>query len=144
MSKDKDVNEIEPWEFKGLPAASPDAAGSSNPESIVRKSFRHPIEKETVYAEIDDRMYKIVDITSHGLGMVVSHPAAFSAGMRCDLRLHLPEGRLNMRGEITHTSSSNKSGEYRCGVMLLDMNPHNEQKLQQFLDAHHARLFGKE
>jgi len=140
MSKDK---EIEPWEFKGFPAAPSDVAASSNPASIVRKNFRHPLEEENVYAEIDGHMYKVIDIASHGLGIVVPHPAALSSGMRCDLLLHLPDGRLNMSGEITHTSASNESGEYHCGIMLTDLNPHNEQKMQQFLTARHNSLFGK-
>lgn len=142
MSEKKDDLGIEPWEFKGLPSAPP-GTSALNPKSIVRNSFRQPIlEEESVHAEIDGHMYKLIDIGSHGLGIAVPHPAAFSAGARCVLRLHLANGRLDLEGEITHTSPGGESGEYRCGIKLLDMTQANEEKLQQFLTAHHAKLFG--
>lgn len=147
MSKGKkDLNGIEPWEFKGLPSPPPDAAASAfNPKNIVRKSFRQPIlEEESVHVEIDGQTYRVIDIGSHGLGIAVPHPATLNQGLRCALRLYLADKRLELQGEVSHTSPGNESGEYRCGIKLMEMSPPNEEKLQQFLSAHHATLFKKE
>ncbi|MGV1100946.1 PilZ domain-containing protein [Thiovibrio sp. JS02] len=146
MSKKKsDTPEIEPWELKEFRPAPP--AGRTDAQAmkkIVRKSFREPIlEEEQVYAEINGRRYRLIDIGSFGVGIAVPSLDTFASGSVCAMQLHIGDNTIDFHGEITHTSPGEKTGECHCGVKFVDLDKTTEQKLQNFLTTHHAKLFGR-
>ncbi len=143
MSKEKsDIPEIEPWELKDFsPAAS--TRDDLALGKIVRESYREPIqEDEQLFARIDGQSYRIIDIGSSGVGIAVSSLAEFPAGTVCAMQLHIGGDTIVLEGTVAHTSPSEKTGEFHCGVKFTGLDKNSERILQKFLTAHHASLFG--
>ena len=142
--KESKTEEIVPWELTGLPVA-PTRVGSADADlqKIIRKNYREPIlDDDPVCAEIDGRSHRICDIGSRGLGLIIPALGSLLAGTAYSITLHIGDNTINLRGKVTHTSPSETSGECHCGIEFTDLSHTDEHTLQQFLTAHHARLFG--
>jgi hypothetical protein len=146
MTKKKsDPEETTPWELKDLPAAPAGTgpADASDLQKIIRKNYREPIlDDDTVSAEIDGRTHRVCDVGSRGLGLIVPSLDSFLTGAPYSITLHAGDNTIALRGKITHISPSETSGECHCGIEFIDLSKKDEQTLQHFLTAHHARLFG--
>jgi len=145
MTKEKiGTEEIGPWELKDLPVAP----AGTNPthadlQKIIRKNYREPIaDADAVCAKIDGRTHRVYDIDSRGLGLIVPSLGVFLAGASYNITLHLGDNTIAFQGKATHISRHGISGECLCGIEFIDLNQKDEHTLQQFLAAHHARLFG--
>ncbi|MDG4475256.1 PilZ domain-containing protein [Thiovibrio frasassiensis] len=141
--KESGTEEITPWELTGLPIAPAGGSPASGDlEKIIRKNYREPIaEDDTVCAEIDGRTHRVCDIGSRGMGLIVPALSGFLAGTLYGIMLHIDNNTITLRGKVTHISPSETSGECQCGIEFIELNPKDEEALQQFLTAHHARLF---
>jgi hypothetical protein len=142
--KKNGTEEIAPWEFTNLPAAPAGATlADADLQKIIRKNYREPIlDDDPVCAEINDSTHKVCDIGSRGLGLIVPSLDVFLAGTAYSITLHIGDNTIALRGKVTHISPSEISGECHCGIEFIDLSPKDEQALQHFLAAHHARLFG--
>jgi len=144
MTKKKSGSEeITPWELKDLPVApvGTEPVDADLPK-IIRKNYREPIlENDAVCAEIDGLAQRVCDIGNRGLGLIVPALDRFLAGAAYSVTLHIGDNTIALRGKVTHISPSETSGEYHCGIEFIDLSQKDEQALQHFLTAHHARLF---
>ncbi len=142
--KENEPEEITPWELKGLPVAPTGAApADADLKKIIRNNYREPIaDDDPVCAEIDGITLRVCDIGSRGLGLIVPALDSFLAGSPYRLTLHIDDKTIDLHGKVTHISPSETSGECHCGIEFLDLSKKDEQTLQHFLTAHHARLFG--
>ena len=145
MTKKKiGTEEIPPWELTDLPVAPSGATSAgADLQKIIRKNYREPIlDDDPVTAEIDGLPHRICDIGSHGLGLIVPSLGGFLAGTLYSITLHIGDNTITLRGKVTHISPSDASGECHCGIEFVELKQKDEQTLQHFLTAHHARLFG--
>ena len=142
--KKNGTEEIAPWEFTNLHAAPAGATlADADLQKIIRKNYREPIlDDDPVCAEINDSTHKVCDIGSRGLGLIVPSLDVFLAGTAYSITLHIGDNTIALRGKVTHISPSETSGECHCGIEFIDLSQKDEQTLQHFLAAHHARLFG--
>lgn len=142
--KKNGTEEIAPWEFTNLQTAPAGATlADTDLQKIIRKNYREPIlDDDPVCAEINDRTHKVCDIGSRGLGLIVPSLDIFLAGTAYSITLHIGDNTIALQGKVTHISPSETSGECHCGIEFIDLSQKDEQTLQQFLTAHHARLFG--
>ena len=142
--KENEPEEISPWELKGLAVAPTGACSSAaDLQEIIRKNYREPIlDDDPVCAEINDSTHKVCDIGSRGLGLIVPSRDVFLAGTAYSITLHIGDNTIALRGKVTHISPGETSGECHCGIEFIDLGKKDEQTLQRFLAAHHARLFG--
>lgn len=145
QKKESGPEETAHWELKDLPVAPAGVnAADADLEKIIRKTYREPIaDDDRVCAEIDGLTHRVCDIGSRGLGLILSSPGAFQAGSSCSIALHIGNNTITLRGKISHISAIETSGEYHCGIEFISLGRDEEQTLQHFLTAHHARLFGK-
>ncbi|MFZ5776009.1 MAG: PilZ domain-containing protein [Thermodesulfobacteriota bacterium] len=122
---------------------TPAAGAAAPPPGVVRRNYREPISTEdTVRAEIDGADYAVIDMGSHGLGIMVPSRDTFTVGEPCRVLLHIGDNTLELHGAIAHISPSENAGEWRCGIGIQRIMANHQAMLQQFLLAHHARLFG--
>lgn len=142
--KESETEEIVPWELTGLPVAPTEASSAdADLRKIIRSNYREPIlDDDQVCAEIDGRSHRICDVGSRGLGLIIPTLGSLLAGTVYSITLHIGDYTVNLRGKVTHTSPSETSGECHCGIEFIDLSHTDERTLQQFLTAHHARLFG--
>lgn len=142
--KESGTEEIAPWELRDLPVA-PVGANPADAElkKIIRKNYREPIlDDDPVGAEIDGLTHRVCDIGSRGLGLLVPALGGFLTGTAYSITLHIGDSAITLQGKVTHISPSETSGECHCGIEFIDLSKKDEQTLQHFLTAHHARLFG--
>ena len=142
--KESGTEHIAPWELTALPIA-PDGASpaSADLQKIIRKNYREPmLDDDPVRAEIEGISHRVCDIGNRGLGLIVPSLDSFPAGAAYSITLHIGDNTITLHGKVTHISPSETSGECHCGIELIDLNQNDEQTLQQFLTAHHAKLFG--
>lgn len=137
-------DEITPWELTELPVAPAGATpAETDLKKIIRKNYREPIlDDDPVCAEVDGATYRVCDIGSRGLGLIVPALDSFPEGSTYSLTLHIDANAISLKGKISHISPSETSGECHCGIEFVALNPTDEQALQTFLTTHHARLFG--
>ncbi|MFH1021212.1 MAG: PilZ domain-containing protein [Pseudomonadota bacterium] len=142
--KEHETKEIAPWELTDLPVAPTGANPvDADLQKIIRKNYREPIlDDDPVCAEIDGFKHLVCDIGSRGLGLIVPSLDGFLSGTAYSITLHIGDNTITLRGKVTHTSPSENSGECHCGIEFIDLSQKDEQTLQHFLTAHHARLFG--
>jgi len=146
MSKKKSgTEEIAPWELTDLPAPPIGVnPADADLQKIIRKHYREPIaEDDPVRGEINGRTHRVCDIGSRGLALIVPSLDSFPAGTAYGITLHIGDNTIALQGKVTHTSPSETSGECHCGIEFIDLSKKDEQTLQHFLTAHHARLFGR-
>ncbi|HIJ79239.1 MAG: PilZ domain-containing protein [Desulfobulbaceae bacterium] len=141
--KERNIHEIEPWELKKAPRQPQDSvADDSNLKSIIRHSFREPIlPEDSIFAEIAGQRYQVVDIGSQGLGITTPDKSRLQTETSYEFKLYIGENSLVFMAKIAHISPCDESGQYHCGVKIIDMSRDIELKLQQFLLEHHAKLF---
>lgn len=140
-TKKSNRTEIEPWELKDMPVG----AGAENPPiDIIRQNYREPISSDDlVRAEINGTVYPVNDMGSRGLGITVPSLDSFKTGSPCRILLHIGDNTLELNGTIAHTSPSEATGDCRCGIDITKVPANQQTLLQQFLLAHHERLFGE-
>ena len=146
MTKKKNgAEEIAPWELTDLPAApTGTTTTAADLQKIIRKNYREPIlDDDPINAEIDGLPHRVCDIGSRGLGLIVASLDGFLAGTPHSITLHIGDNTITLQGRVTHISPSETSGECHCGIEFIDLKQKDEQTLQYFLTAHHARLFGE-
>lgn len=136
--------ETAPWELKELPVApAEDNSANTDHTKIIRKYYREPIfENDRVCAEINGRTYMIYDIGNLGVSIIAPSFGGFLPGAVHTVTLHLSNTTISLQGTIAHVSPLEASGDCRCGIKFTDLSPKDEQVLEHFLTAHHARLFG--
>jgi hypothetical protein len=142
--KKREPEDTTPWELADLPVAPVGTKpGDADLKKIIRKNYREPIlDDDTVCAEIDGCMHRVCDVGNRGLGLIVPSLGGFLTGATCRVTLHVGDNTIALRGKVTHISPSETSGECHCGIEFIDLSQKDEQTLQHFLTAHHARLFG--
>lgn len=142
--KENGTEEIEPWELTDLPVPPAGVTpADTDLKKIIRKNYREPIaEDDPVCAEIDGLTHRVCDIGSRGLGLIIPSRGDFLAGTAYSITLHIGDNTVTLRGKVTHISPSEPSGECHCGIEFIELSQQDEQTLQHFLTAHHARLFG--
>ena len=101
---------------------------------ISRKSFRTPInEADDIILQIDDRSFKIVNITAAGIGIHLKDPDLFSVGQIIDtIELHLEGTPLTFQGKVNHISPMFPDG-FLYGIELMAPLEDNTHRLRQFI-----------
>lgn len=133
------------WELTELPVA-PAGTKPANADlpKIIREKYREPIvADDQIYVEINGRNYRICDIGNRGLGITIPSFGGFLAGSVHTVMLHIDGKTISLQGIVTHVSPLENSGESHCGIEFIGMSQDDGQILQNFLTAHHARLFGE-
>jgi hypothetical protein len=143
--KENGPGETGPWELRALPVAPAEGTrANADLQKIIRKNYREPItDGDAVCAKIDGLTYQVSDLGRSGLSLIVPTPEGFLAGSSRNIALHLGTEIIALRGRITHLSPRETSDEFHCGIEFIDLNPKDKQTLQNFLTAHHAKLFAK-
>ncbi len=133
------------WELTELPVAPAGAKpADDNLQEIIRKNYREPIiDDDPVSVEINGRTHRVCDIGNRGLGLIVPCFGGFVAGSLHAFTLQLSKKSISLQGTVTHVSPIEASGECHCGIEFIGLSPEDEHTLQNFLTAHHARLFNK-
>lgn len=104
---------------------------------IVRKSFRVPVDPgDDIRIEIDDMLYPVVDISTHGVGIICTETTMLTVSkIYSDCRLKTPEAEVgHLEGKIIHFS--NDSGkEWHHGIQWVGLDKADSDKISSIVAA---------
>jgi c-di-GMP-binding flagellar brake protein YcgR len=134
--------EVPSWEMKRPPADMFIDLGL--PKEISRQSFREPIApEEEITARLSGQNFRVIDIGSRGIGISLSSRDELTQGQEFDITITLDEKLIRIRGKIVHISQEPEEGNYRCGIEFVDLAEETKKQLEEFIQKHHAELFGQ-
>lgn len=137
--------EVFPWEKKLTPTDSVDMSIDLGlPKDISRQCFREPIgPEENITAKLNNQNYPVIDIGSRGIGVALPSPQELKKGQELDIAITLDGKLIHFRGKVVHISQEATEKQYHCGIEFLDLSAETEKQLQEFIQKHHAELFGQ-
>ena len=108
---------------------------------ISRKSFRTPIaESDEIWLRIDEKFFKIVNITPAGIGIHLKDSGFFKVDQIIEpITLHLEGTVLNFKGKVSHISPMDPDG-FLYGIELIEPLDNNKQRLQEYIQKTLNRL----
>ena len=111
-------------------------------KEIVRKSFRLPVSNPgEVKLQINDQQYDIIDITSDGIGILLSRPGVFSTGEELNsIKLTVQEKIFNLFGELIYISPY-EDGNYRYGIKFIDQKEEMKRIINEYIKSNCTKLF---
>lgn len=134
--------EVLSWEMKRPPADMFIDLGL--PKEISRQCFREPIApEEEITARLNGQNFRVIDIGSRGIGISLSSRDDLTLGQELDITITLDEQLIRMRGKIVHISQKPEEGKYHCGIEFADLADETKKQLEEFIQKHHAELFGQ-
>jgi len=112
---------------------------------IVRKSFRIPVDTdESLHVFVDDREFRVFDISEGGVGLELPSPTTFAVGDGVDrLRLCFADQEMTLRGRVAHVSEVRKK-EFICGIQYLDLDADLTSYLARYVNSRRESLFKPE
>lgn len=140
--KENEGPEVLSWEMKRPPADMFIDLGL--PKEISRQCYREPIApEEEITARLNGRNFRVIDIGSRGIGISLSNRDDLPQGRELDITITLNEKLIHISGRIVHISQEPEEGSYRCGVLFIDLAEETKRELEEFIQKHHAELFGQ-
>jgi c-di-GMP-binding flagellar brake protein YcgR len=113
-------------------------------DDVTRRSFRGMVgETEHITLEIAGRRHPVVDIGSHGLGILLADGNALAPGQSHELTLALGSRTFRLKGVVRHVTRDDEAGAFHCGIQLLDLDDQAETELQAFVLRQRHHLFGR-
>ena len=111
-------------------------------KEIVRKYFRLPVSNpDEVILQINDKKYDIVDITSDGIGILLSRPGVFFTGEELNsIKLTIQEKIFNLLGELIYISPY-EDGNYRYGIKFIDQDEESKHIINEYIKINCTKLF---
>jgi hypothetical protein len=111
---------------------------------IIRESFRAPGgEFGTVSVQIGDQHFDVVNIGTHGIGILLSQGDAFSINEELhSIDLIWQGNSFTLQGKVVHISPT-ESGTYLCGIELTRVDEASDKQLHEHLERHRSALFEK-
>lgn len=137
--------EVLTWELK-KPLADPAnmSIDLGLPKDISRQCFREPIgPEENIVAEFNGQKFQIIDIGSRGIGLSLPAPVCLTEGQTVDIEIVLYEELIRFQGKVVHISQKSPENFCHCGIEFVDIMKETEKKLREFIQKHHAELFGR-
>lgn len=146
MSRNKNSGpDVLTWELK-KPLADPAnmSIDLGLPKDISRQCFREPIgPEENIVAEFSGQKLRVIDIGSRGIGLSLADPACFTEGQVVDITIALRDELLRFQGKVVHISQKSSENYYHCGIEFVGTMKETEKQLREFIQKHHAELFGR-
>lgn len=111
---------------------------------IIRESFRAPSDEfGTVSLQIGDQHFDVVNIGTHGIGILLSQGDAFSINEKLgSINLIWQGNAFPLQGKVVHISPD-ESGNYLCGIELTKLDEESDKKLREHLEQYRHTLFEK-
>ena len=111
-------------------------------EQITRDIFRIPVvESHDVTALIEKQSVPVINLGSKGLGILLTEEEAFPVSDDIfDLTLDLSDKEFDLQGKVVHVSPHD-SGNYLCGVELVDMSKECGQTIAAYIKKHRSSMF---
>jgi len=111
-------------------------------EQITRDIFRIPVhESHDVRALIEEQSFPVINLGSRGVGILLSEEDALPVSDQLfNIILHLAGKRFELQGKIVHVSPHD-SGNYLCGVELVDMTKACGQTIAAYIKKHRSSMF---
>lgn len=132
---------------KGIETKS---GGNNNSENglellkVIRESFRTPKdESDKVTVQINDKDFEVVNIGSQGIGILIPQEDMFYVNEKLrSIKLTWQGNPFSLQGKVVHISPDD-SGNYLCGIQLINLDKKSEKKLKKYLQGNRSALFGK-
>lgn len=114
------------------------------PKDISRQCFREPIgPEENIVAQCNGQKFQVIDIGSRGIGLSLPAPACLTEGQIIDIEIVLYEELIRFQGKVVHISRKSSENCCHCGIEFVDILKETEKQLREFIQKHHAELFGR-
>lgn len=136
--KDEDHKsaEIEAWE---MPPPKKSGKESAPINSIMRTSYREPVEGDEPTVSVNETSYDLMDIGSRGIGISLEKADELTPGETYPVTVQFHGKTLQFLGRVVHVSP--EPAKYICGIELTNLGPDEEKSLQEFLQNIHAMIF---
>jgi len=111
-------------------------------EQITRDIFRIPVlETHDVTALLEKQNFPVINVGSKGIGILLTDEESFPVSDQIfDIMLRLMGKEFELQGKIVHVSP-HESGNYLCGIELLDLNNECEQTIASYIKNHRSSMF---
>ncbi|MDH3393239.1 MAG: PilZ domain-containing protein [Desulfobulbaceae bacterium] len=111
-------------------------------EQITRDIFRIPVlATDKVTALIEKQSFPVINLGSKGLGILLTDEETFPVSDQIfDISLQINGKQFELQGKIVH-ASPHDSGNYLCGVELVDMDSECERTIADYIKKHRSSMF---
>lgn len=99
--------------------------------SIVRKSFRVPVDKDEIQAIIEGQVFPVVDISLTGISIACEQEPLFDVSQEIrDCQLKMSTGRIEgLKGKIVHYSCSTEK-DWHHGIQWVELDAASVDKIE--------------
>lgn len=127
----------------GAPEDAPPAElNLTDADDVTRDSFRsHVTDADHITVQIAGQRHALVDVGSHGIGILLAEGTVLVPGQTHDLLLTLGNQTLALRGLVRHVTKDDEANAFHCGIELVDLTLPAAQQLQEFVLRQRRNFF---